>query len=281
MPDIKVTTIGKAKAILHEERTRRKKLRKISPVIAEYEDYLMKLERGKAITITLKDGDKYQTIKYRLKTAAKSLGISNLRIERAADKIIFYKEVKPRIRKAARKVVVAKKAAKREREIEPVQELELEPEQDIETVGVEEDASLAELETVPVEDSEEPQGPGEELPADGELLEFEFDEEWEVPMVYGDKTCETETLRYEGDSFKAFGHNYIVTKVEQVTLGEVQQKWFKQHGLFNPREFKEVWKQRHNGEFDPGQNVWMHHFQRGFVPPEEPETNLGGEEDQE
>ncbi len=90
-----------------------------------------------------------------------------------------------------------------------------------------------------------------------------------MPMVHGIKTCETRVGRYTGEGFEAFGHQYVITSVDQLPLGEVQQKWFKHHGLFSPREFKEVWKQR-NGDFDPEQKVWVHQFTRGFTPPPEP-----------
>ncbi|MGB2583473.1 MAG: hypothetical protein WBC89_04885, partial [Dehalococcoidia bacterium] len=62
--------------------------------------------------------------------------------------------------------------------------------------------------------------------------------------------------------------------VEQLPLGDISQKWFKQHGLFSPREFQEIWKQHHRGEFDPKQIVWLHHFKRGFEPPVEPDSDI-------
>jgi len=99
MLEIKVITVKKAKADIQDVKTKSRKIRRKSPIIEEYEGYLNKLERRKAIEFTLKEGDKYQTIKYRLNNAAKSLGIKNLKIERAGNKVIFYKEVRPRTRK--------------------------------------------------------------------------------------------------------------------------------------------------------------------------------------
>ncbi len=104
------------------------------------------------------------------------------------------------------------------------------------------------------------------------FLELKFDEECEMPMVHGIKSCETRVDRFAGDGFEAFGHQYVITSVKQLPLGEVQQKWFKLHGLFSPREFKEVWKQ-HNKDFDPEQKVWVHQFTRGFTPPPEPDLD--------
>ena len=119
---------------------------------------------------------------------------------------------------------------------------------------------------------EETQAPVPETPEAAPLLEFKFDEECEMPMVHGIKTCETREQRYARESFEAFGHQYVITKVEQLPLVEVQQKLFKQHGLFSPREFKEVWKHNHSGSFDSEEKVWVHHFSRGFAPPPEPEV---------
>jgi len=99
MLEIKVTTIKKAKTSIQDERTRSRKRKRKSPIMEEYEEYLKKLERGKAIAFALKEGDKYQTIKYRLNNAAESLGVKNLKIERAGNKVIFYKEARPHTRK--------------------------------------------------------------------------------------------------------------------------------------------------------------------------------------
>lgn len=281
MPELKVTTINKARRILKEERIRRQDIRKKSPIMQEYEGYLIKLDRGKAITMTLKEGENYQTIKYRLKNAAQSLGIKNLRIERAADKIVFYKEVHPR----PRKTVQRRKKARSTRELRVESERqtgtdfeqEIEPETDLADEGV----TDTEPETEPIEGSMDIQSPEKMTAPVEELMEFDFDEEWEMPMVYGHKTCETEIQPFAGTGFEAFGHQYVVTKVEQMPLKEVQQKWFKQHGLFSPREFQEVWKQRHKGAFDPEQKVWMHHFKRGFAPPPEPEADLDADLEQD
>ncbi|UCG84087.1 MAG: hypothetical protein JSW38_04515 [Dehalococcoidia bacterium] len=281
MPELNITTINKAKRILKDERVIRLNIRKKSPIMQEYEGYLMKLDRGKAITMTLKDGENYQTIKYRLKNAAQSLGLKNLKIERAADKIIFYKEVNPRPKKSA--LQRRKVRSRREDQVESERMIDTDIEQEIE---LETDIADESVDDTDLDISQDMESTDEQISDEitapvVELLEFEFDEEWEMPMVYGHKTCETETQPFAGTGFEAFGHQYVVTKVEQLLLKEVQQKWFKQHGLFSPREFQEVWKQRHKGSFDPEQKVWMHHFKRGFAPPPEPETDLGADLDQD
>jgi len=272
MLDFRVTTVRKAAARLEDEKSKIRRQRKKSPIIVEYERYLMNLERGKAIEITLKDGDKFQTIRYRLNTAAKSLRIKNLRIRRSGNKVMCFRETQPRQTSGAgrmRRTAPVRDDARANEAMAGFHD-----EQDMETV--EEAAPWSE----PLQESE-PEDRITEAPTPvpspreaAPLLELRFDEECEMPLVHGIKTCETRERRYAREGFEAFGHQYVITRVEQLPLGEVQQKWFKQHGLFSPREFKEVWKHHHNGGFDPEQKVWVHHFNRGFAPPPEPDEDL-------
>ena len=261
MLDIRVTTVNKAKILINEEKTRTRKKRKKSPIIAEYEEYLKKLERGKALTFTLKNSDKYQTIKYRLNIAAKSLGIKNLKIERSGDMVIFYREVKTRVKKADEIEDMAVVSQRKTGTKRHIIKAEREPEPDVDFI----DESTAEPAMEPGDEEEPVAELSFESAEAGTLLGFDFDEEWEIPLIHGYKTCETTVDRYDGDTFEAFGHQFVLTKVEQLPLSEVQQKWFKQHGLFSPREFQEVWKQSHGGVFDSEQKVWVHQFKRGFA----------------
>ncbi len=267
MPNIKVTTVRKARGIIEDEKAMSRKRRRKSPVMLEYESYLLRLERGKAIEITLKDGDKFQTIRYRLNNAARSLRIKNLRIQRAGNKVICYREAQARAGSAADKTI----------QIEPVREGFKGRQPRVESLAkpasgaVPEDYVASEPVLTPKPKDLPVEAPAPLPEESGHIFEFEFDEECEMPMVYGVKTCETRAQRYAHENFEAFGHQYVITKVKQLPLGEVQQKWFKQHGLFSPREFKEVWRQRNKGDFDPEQMVWVHQFKRGFAPPTEPD----------
>jgi len=224
MLDVKITTLKKAKSTIEEKRARNRKKRKKAPVIEEYERYLRMLERGKAITFELKGDDKFQTIKYRLNSAAKSVGVKNLKVERAGRTVVVYREAKPR----AKRVVLD---------------------------GDDGAAGMGEM-----GGGREPVGPVVE----DELV---FDEELEEPMLRGYKTCEARVKRFDGTGFEAFGRYYVITKVEQLTLGDVSDIWFREHGHFSTKEFREIWKQRHGGLLDPDQKVWLHHFERGFEPP--------------
>jgi len=274
MLEIKVTTIKKAKTSIQEEKTRSRKGKKKSPLMEEYEEYLQKLERGKAIGFTLKEGDKYQTIKYRLKNAAKSLGMKNLKIERAGNKVIFYKEARPRTRKVVQHTEDVWPVEDESREEQSLYDSEYEPEPKSELATPDAPTIQSMFAPAPTQGLAHTPTltpmPGQEE----KLLTFDFDEESEVPMVHGDKTCEARLEKYAGNTFEAFGHEFAITKVEQLPLYDISQKWFKQHGLFSPREFQEVWRQRHKGVFDPEQKAWLYHFTRGFEPPIEPDSDV-------
>ena len=276
MLEIRVTTIKKAKTSIQDERARSRKRKRKSPIMEEYEEYLKKLERGKAIGFTLNEGNKYQTIKYRLNNAAKSLGMKNLKIERAGNKVILYKEVRPRTGRVVQhkaEVPPLQDEAKEEQylyEFEYQPEPEPEPEPESESTRPDAPTIQSMFAPTPTQGLAHTPTPTPTPVQEQEILTFDFDEEWEVPMVHGYKTCEARLERYAGDTFEAFGHEFVITKVEHLPLDHISQKWFKQHGFFSPREFQEVWKQRHKGVFDLEQEAWLHHFTRGFEPPIEP-----------
>lgn len=266
MPEFRVVTVNKARALIREEKARNRDGRKKSAIVLEYEKYLMNLERGKAIGIALDEGDNVQTIKYRLRNAAKSLGIKNLKIERAGDRVIVYREVKPHSRKAEES----------RGEAAPVREaVGEEPSGEAESPVGEVAPAFA---ASGVDDAGEPSsgdsnGPSESAEPEPSLVGrsgegiLEFDEEWREPMIRGDKTCEACAGRHSGLSFEAFGDEYSITKVEFLPLGEIAEKWFKEHGFYSPREFREVWKEKRGGVFDPEQKVSLHHFKKAFEAP--------------
>ena len=278
MPEFRVVSVNKARALIREEKTKGREGRKKSAIVLEYEKYLMNLERGKAIGIALDEGDNVQTIKYRLRNAAKSLGIKNLRIERAGNSVVVYREVKSRTRKAeqgsaeawpVREGVGEELADGREEECREAES----------AVGEESPAFEApeggDAGERPSGDSE---GPSEDTAPEaspagrrGEAM-LEFDEEWREPMIRELKTCEACVARHSGLSFEAFGDEYAITKVEYLPLGEIAEKWFKEHGFYSPREFREVWKEKNGGVFDPEQKVSLHHFRKAFEAPPRPDS---------
>jgi len=274
MLEIKVTTIKKAKASIKDEKVNSRKRKTKSPIMEEYEAYLKQLERGKAIGFTIKEGDKYQTIKYRLKNAAKSLGVKNLKIERAGNKVIFYKEARPRPRTVVQYKEEASPLQDETKEEQYLYGFEYQPEPESELASPDAPATQPMFAPTPTQEPAYTMTPTPVPGQEEELLILDFDEEWEVPLIHGYKTCEAKVERYPGTTFEAFGHDFVITKVEQLPLHDISQKWFKQHGLFSPREFQEVWKQRHKGVFDPELKVWLHHFNRGFEPPIESDSDI-------
>ena len=62
-----------------------------SAVLKEYEQYLRDLPDGKVGHVVAK-GEKPQTIKNRVVRAGKSLNITDLRIRRVGDNILFWRE---------------------------------------------------------------------------------------------------------------------------------------------------------------------------------------------
>ena len=280
MPEFSFITVNRAKTLLKKEKVKVKGKRKKSPVIEEYEKYLRNLERGKAIGITLKKDDKFQTIKYRLKRAAISLGIQNLKIERAGDKVIVYREIKSRARKAEERTMEPRPVRE-----EPLEELspgeaglEASPQLDLDVFGPSPGSPpppSASPEAEPVFEPTDVQAAAPDTaPAprqDSEILEF--DEEWQELMIHGQKTCLTRAEKYGSRAFEAFGDEYVITKVEHMTLGDIAEKRFKEHGFYSPREFREVWKKSHRGEFNPEQKVWLHHFKKAFELSDQPDAD--------
>ncbi len=268
MPEFRVVTVNKARALIRGEKAKSRDGRKKSAIVLEYEKYLMNLERGKAIGIALDEGDNVQTIKYRLRNAAKSLGIKNLRIERAGDQVIVYREVKPHSRKADRKVeVVGEELADGQAEAGVSGETESAAGEASPALAAPMADNVAEPPSGDSSARSEAAAPEASPPAlrdDGILV---FDDEWREPMIRGHKTCEACADRHSGLSFEAFGDEYSITKVEYLPLGEIAEKWYKEHGFYSPREFREVWKEKYGGVFDPEEKASLHHFKKAFEAP--------------
>jgi hypothetical protein len=112
----------------------------------------------------------------------------------------------------------------------------------------------------------------EESPS-SEIDLLTFDEEWQEALIRSRKVCDIREQYYPGDTFEAFGDEYIITKKQQIPLNEVAVGWFKENGFYSTREFKEVWKESHNGKFDPEHVVWLYHFRKAFETPIAQEEN--------
>jgi len=285
--DVRVVSVGKARTLITEEKSKGKRPKRKSPIIEQYEALLKGIGRRRSLLITLDENDKFPTVKYRLNSAARYLGIKNLKSERAGNKVVVYREPAQHAVKtpgtANHQVKqVTEETMMREESpvIIPVEDMESPPDSKIDEFEVEviEDqisvtaSDKAIVEMVSETQIQEPltetsldtrsQSQGEEL---------YFDDEWAEPMLRGRKTCETMTEKYPRKTFWAFGDEYSITKAERMSLGDVSEKWFGEHGCYSPKEFREVWKVEHGGVFDPDQKVWVHHFKKAFeVPQGEP-----------
>jgi hypothetical protein len=285
--DVRLVSVGKARALITEEKSKGKRPKRKSPIIEQYEALLKGMGRRRSLLITLDENDKFPTVKYRLNSAAKYLGIRNLRIERAGNKVVVYREPAQHAVKthgtAVHQVRQVTEEAMLQQEspvtiaVDDVEssadslidesKVEATEDQDSATTG---DSTIAEIVS-----ETEVREPVVETPKDtGEHSQEEelyFDEEWAEPMLRGRKTCETMTEKYPRKTFWAFGDEYSIIKAERMLLGDVSEKWFREHGCYSPKEFREVWKVEHGGVFDPDQKVWVHHFKKAFeVPQGEP-----------
>ncbi len=283
--DVEMISVNRARSLIAEEKSKGKRPKTKSPVIEQYEALLKGLGRRRSLLLTLGENDKFPTVKYRLNSAARCLGITNLKIERAGNKVVVYRIPKKAVRTSVASRVrqmetTAPSATRFERKrasealVEPAEVPDETTYREFELQGTSSEGTEQAFDQPLGEETEERQMAQtlDEVPEDGlpgtcedELF---FDEEWQELMLRGRKTCTTLTKQYEGKTFQAFGDEYFVTKVEQMELGEVAQKRFREHGCYSPKEFRELWKMHHERSFDPEQKVWVHHFKKAFEVPE-------------
>jgi hypothetical protein len=97
------------------------------------------------------------------------------------------------------------------------------------------------------------------------IARFPFQPEWEEKMLSGEKTCTSRTKIFglAGDRFVAFDQRYIVSKIEERSLGDIAANLYRQEGCQNPSEFIRWWNKLHPRRgFQPGLVVFVHHFRR-------------------
>lgn len=94
-------------------------------------------------------------------------------------------------------------------------------------------------------------------------ISIPFKPYWKEKMKSGIKTCTSRTRKYgdAGDTFNIFDKEFVLTKVEKISLDEVQRLFYKAEGCANSGEFCNVWDSIHPIKgFDGSQLVWLHHF---------------------
>ena len=74
-------------------------------------------------------------------------------------------------------------------------------------------------------------------------VKMPFMEKLRKPMLAGVKTCTSRTRIFgkEGDTFDAFGAEFEIVGMTELSLSEVQEFFWKQEGVKSPEEFKKVW----------------------------------------
>lgn len=71
-------------------------------------------------------------------------------------------------------------------------------------------------------------------------------------------TCRTKPLGKKGDTFEAFGEEFVIELVRKITLKEVA-KHYRLEGLRSPEEFEQLWAKLHPRKgFVPDQEVYAH-----------------------
>lgn len=100
-------------------------------------------------------------------------------------------------------------------------------------------------------------------------INIPFKEQFREAMLSGTKTVTSRTKRYgkAGDTFMAFGQEFILTAVARIPICATAETHFKSEGFASPKEFWECWRQIHpRKKWDAGDEVWAHWFRRKWVP---------------
>lgn len=95
-------------------------------------------------------------------------------------------------------------------------------------------------------------------------VKLPFKPRFKEPMLQGTKTWTSRTRRYgkRGDTFEAFGHEFLIEKVERRTLLDVADHW-RDEGCDNKHDFVTVWESIHRRKgFVLHQRVYVHIFRR-------------------
>lgn len=95
-------------------------------------------------------------------------------------------------------------------------------------------------------------------------VKIPFMDEFKDVLLDGTKTWTSRTRRYgkAGDTFRAFGHEFEIVKVEKRVLWDVANH-FKEEGCKSAEHFKDVWRKLHRRKgWTPEKRVYVHIFRR-------------------
>ena len=92
-------------------------------------------------------------------------------------------------------------------------------------------------------------------------INLPFRPEFKDKILSGRKVCTSRTKKYGnvGDTFDAFGKEFILTAVGTQELDTVAMFLYYEEGFGNPREFIDCWKKIHPRKgSSPKQKVYVH-----------------------
>lgn len=88
---------------------------------------------------------------------------------------------------------------------------------------------------------------------------------FEYALLSGKKTKTARTKRCgtPGDTFEAFGAEFMLDEVKDEALGVVATEFYKQEGCDSKLEFIAIWNSLHQRlGYSESQRVWLHTFHR-------------------
>ena len=96
-------------------------------------------------------------------------------------------------------------------------------------------------------------------------VKIPFKAEFKDRILSGRKTCTSRTKKYGevGDTFDAFGAEFILDKVLRVNLNFVAYNFYKEEGFEAPAQFIVCWNKIHPNLWDNQLLVWVHFFRIG------------------
>ena len=96
-------------------------------------------------------------------------------------------------------------------------------------------------------------------------VKIPFYERFRKPMLDDVKTWTSRTRRMGnvGDTFEAFGQDFLIERVERKSLFEIALRHHKDEGCESAKDFVEVWKKIHpRMGYDHTKRVYVHVFRR-------------------
>ena len=96
-------------------------------------------------------------------------------------------------------------------------------------------------------------------------VEIPFKEPFRDSMLAGTKQCTSRTRRYGhvGDTFSAFGADFVLTNIVKLPLADVASMLHRQEGFSSQEAFIELWAKIHPRKgWVPQQQVWVHWFRK-------------------